>query len=83
MSRHNHILVVPFLTDEPLFAYGVEFGMLYARMSDPATDLIEDYFTLWLQEQITLTASRLGWKIIEMRPYDEFWFWCRMERGVS
>jgi len=77
----NYTLVVPFLTDEPLFAFGVEYGLLFARMSDPNVNEIHDYCSIWLQEQITLTANRCGWRIVEMSTVDECWFWLRMKRS--
>jgi hypothetical protein len=76
----SHTLVIPFLTDNPIFAYGVEFGMLYVRMRDPTAFVIEEYCSRWLQEQITLAANRLGWRVAEMAPWDEHWFRCRLEK---
>lgn len=37
-------LVCPLLNADPVYAHGVEFGMLYCRMRDSA-DPIADYFT--------------------------------------
>jgi hypothetical protein len=75
----QHTLVCPFLNDDPVFAYGVEFGMLYARMNGESPE-IADYFCLENQEQILLLASRLGWHIRETEQYGRDWFWCVMER---
>ncbi len=74
----ENTLVVPFLTDDPLFARGVEFGMLYAEMKN--TDRVEDYFTLDNQEQILLLANRLDWHVVEMKQYDNHWFTLVMEK---
>jgi hypothetical protein len=73
-------LVCPFLTNDPAFAHGVEFGMVYARLRDGREDAIEDYFTTANQEQITLAANRLGWRVAGMRRRGGGWFWCRLER---
>ena len=51
-------LVCPFLTDDPVFAYGVEFGLLYARVQS-GEDEICDYFCRENQDRILLLASRL------------------------
>ncbi len=73
-------LVMPFLTDDPMFAYGVEIGMLYTRMRDTKEDVVEGYFCRWNQDHITLMASRLGWKVTEMKPWDKDNLWVRLEK---
>jgi hypothetical protein len=75
-------LVCPFLTDDPTFAYGVEFGLLFARMRGEE-EYIADYFCLDNQDRILLLASRLGWTIRSMKLWDEGWFWCEMEKGPT
>lgn len=75
----NNTLICPFLNPEPVYAYGVEFGMLYVRMRD-SDEPVADYFTRENQDQILLLASRLGWSVEEMRPWGKDWFWCKMER---
>ena len=72
-------LVVPFLTDNVQFAYGVEFGMLYAEMRS-GTDVVQGYHSRAIQEQVTLTANRLGWRVAEMRNHDRDNFWIRLEK---
>lgn len=57
----NHTLLCPFLDERPSYAYGVEFGILWARMQ--AEDAIDDVFTTENQEQILLAANRLGWHV--------------------
>ncbi len=64
-------LICPLLTDDPVYAYGVEFGMLYARMRDGDEAVIEDYFCRANQDQILLLASRTGWHVAAMEPFDE------------
>ena len=49
-------LVCPFLNDDPVYAYGVELGLLYARMND-SDGVIEDYFCRANQDQILLLAE--------------------------
>jgi hypothetical protein len=74
----SNSLILPFLDDSPAYAHGVELGMLFARMKTEAT--IEDYFLRDNQEQITLAANRLGWRVLEMRLGPCGWFWCQMKR---
>ncbi len=78
MCQVNYSLVCPFLTDDPQFAYGVEFGLLYAAMRD--ADEVADYFCLANQDQILLLASRLRWHVVEMEPWGTDWFWVRLEK---
>jgi hypothetical protein len=79
----NHCLVVPFLTDDPAFAHGVEFGILYQRMQQGDEDVIEDCFLLDNQDRILVMASRLGWRAVEMEGWGEGWFRCRLENAPS
>lgn len=76
MSTYD--LVCPFLTDDPVFAYGVEFGLLHAHMQE-ATE-IGDYFCRANQDRILLLASRLGWTVKEMKPHDKDWLWIELEK---
>jgi hypothetical protein len=76
-------LVCPFLDHDPRFAYGVEFGMLFARMRDGDEGEIAGYYCMANQDQILLLASRLGWSVDELRPWGRDWFWCRLERGTA
>jgi hypothetical protein len=74
----KHTLVMPFLNGEEAYALGVEFGMLYSRMK--SDDEVKDYFCRENQDQILLAASRLGWRVVEMKPHDDDWFWLHMVR---
>jgi hypothetical protein len=78
----SYDLVCPFLTDDPMFAYGVEFGMLYARMQSESGE-IKDYFCRQNQERILLLANRLGWKVQRIKARDKDWFFCEMERHTA
>ena len=78
----SNTLVCPFLTDDRVYAFGVEFGMLYARMRD-STEPVAEYFTRANQDQILLAAGRLGWSVCEIKPWDKFWFWCRLEKSPA
>ncbi len=73
----THSLVCPFLTDDPMFAAGVEFGMLFTRMSE-TSEPIQDYFLRENQDRILLLANRLGWTVDDICKTDRFWFSCRM-----
>ncbi|HJT76410.1 MAG TPA: hypothetical protein VJ739_04340 [Gemmataceae bacterium] len=75
-------LVCPFLTDDPTFAYGVEFGLLYARMQSEA-ETISDYFCRENQDRILLLASRLGWAVKRIKPWNKDWFWCALEKEAA
>jgi len=81
MSHYS--LICPFLTDNPQFAHGVEFGLLYARMQSQE-ERISDYFHKENQDQILLLASRQGWYVREMKSFDKsfdkYWFWCVLEK---
>jgi hypothetical protein len=74
-------LVVPFLTDDPMFAYGVELGMLFMRMKEG--EPIGDYFTRQNQERILLLANRLRWSVKNLDTPRSIvgrdWFWCELE----
>lgn len=78
----NYGLICPFLDDDPKFARGVKFGMLYARMRNGEECTIKGYFTTDNQEQITLLCNRTGWRIVEMKPWDDHpddWTWHHLE----
>jgi hypothetical protein len=75
-------LVCPFLTDDPMFAYGVEFGMLFTQMRGDQ-DRIAGYFCRKNQDRILLLASRLGWSVDQIKPWDNDWFWCALEKNAS
>jgi hypothetical protein len=75
----THTLVCPFLNSDPAFAYGVEFGLLYARMSN-SDEPVTGYFTIQNQDQILLLASRLRWRVRELRRWGKDWFWCELEK---
>ncbi len=69
----DHSIVVPFLNEDPTYAHGVEFGMLYTKMQNPDVDRIEDFFRTENQEQITLLANRTGWTVESMKPWKDGW----------
>lgn len=79
MSDTNHSLVCPFLNENPDYACGVEFGMLFVRMKTETR--IDDCFTVRNQDQILLLASRSGWSVLQMRKIDKFWFQIVMEKA--
>jgi len=72
-------LVCPFLTEDPVYALGVELGLLCAKMRGRCRR-IRDYFSRQNQEQILLLANRLGWTVKRISAHDDYWFWCHLER---
>jgi hypothetical protein len=75
-------LVVPFLDDNPVYAYGVEFGLLYAEMRQKPA-VIKNYFLRPNQEQILLLANRMGYLVVSMKPWDNSWFFLHLAKGDS
>ena len=65
-------LVVPFLDALPTYAYGVEFGMWYAAVSalGPGEEHAA-YIRTENSEQMRLTCYRKGWKVVELKPWDD------------
>lgn len=74
----GNTLMVPFLNLDPVYAFGVEFGQLYAEMRAPDPEPIERCLTRTNQDQVLLAASRLGWTVDEIKKQDRHWFWIRM-----
>ncbi len=74
-------LVAPFLTDDPVFAYGCEFGMLYERMKHE--DEIEEAYHTENQDRILVMAGRVGWVVDEVTPLDweDGWFMLKMHKA--
>jgi hypothetical protein len=79
----TNTLLCPYLTDEPAFAYGVEFGMLFCAMKRKTK--IKGYYLRQNQEQILLLANRLGWNVKKIgrrkdcgKPWEKDWFWLVM-----
>ncbi len=77
------VLEMPFLNHDPNFAFGVEFGMFFAKLlaaEEAGVREIEDYFMTENQDQILLAASRRGWRVARMEPWREQWFSLRLEK---
>lgn len=79
-KKKEYGLICPFLEDSPLFAAGVEFGMLYCRMSEEGNTEIKDHFHSKNQERILLLAKRLGWSVEKLEKAKGGWFYCEMTR---
>lgn len=81
--KQNYNLACPFLDESPRYSLGVEFGLLWAEMraKEEHGEAIQGYFRVRNQEQITLAANRLGWKVVEMKPWESGWFFLKMERN--
>src|ERR1700682_3624176 len=78
-SASTHRLVCPFMTEDLNFSYGVEFGLLHARMRR-GNKRIKDYFCRANQERILLLANRLGWSVRKIKAWDQNWFYCILEK---
>lgn len=71
-------LVCPFLDDDPKYAHGVEFGMLWEQFK--TGEPIKGLYLMGNQEQILLALNRLGWRILKVKAHDDCWFWLEAER---
>ncbi len=71
-------LICPLLVDDPLYAYGVEFGMLFEQMK--VEDRIQGLYLTANQEQILLLASRAGWHVRRCGSDHDGWFWLDMRK---
>ncbi len=78
----NYSIICPFLTDDPMFAFGVEFGLLFARMRS-GEERIGGYFCRQNQDRILLLAGRLGWHVEQMQAWDKDWFWCALGKKAA
>lgn len=76
----DYTCVLPFLTDDPQFAAGVEVGMLHERMKRRRR--IRGYYQTVNQEQITLMANRYGWRVVRMEVWADGpeWFFIDLRR---
>lgn len=78
-DESNWDLVTPFLTDDPVFAYGVEFGMLYCTLqrilkeSDPGT-VFREMCHRENQDRICVLLNRHNCEVVSMEPVDDTWF---------
>lgn len=84
----EYSLACPFLTDDPVYAHGVEFGMLWARMSDPRNTDLRETIRTENSEQVRVAAARLGWDLVDLRewedgPPDNGWVFVRLVRRPS
>jgi hypothetical protein len=64
--------VVPFLNADPVYCYGVEFGMWYKDVSalEPGTEHMQ-YVRTENEEQMRLACIRLGWEVVELKSWDD------------
>ena len=66
-------LVAPFLTDDPVFARGVRYGMLYMRLKRTRKRVVAEMVTEQDEEAVRLMAGRLGWAIRRRRSLAGGW----------
>jgi hypothetical protein len=78
----SYSLVCPFLTDDPMFAAGVEFGMLYSRLQNE-DETVVGMFLRENQDRIFLLASRLGWTVKGIKKVDRCWFVCTLVKNPT
>ena len=68
----DHSLALPFLTDDPAFARGVEVGILWEQMKAGAA--LSGWYHRENQDQILLMLSRARWAVDECEPLDDTYF---------
>lgn len=56
-------LVAPFLTDDPAFARGVRYGILYQRLQRTKGRRVTATVTEEDEERTRLMAHRIGWRV--------------------
>lgn len=75
-DSHDMNLVAPFLTDDPQFALGVEFGQWYEKMRPRKGKLAAKVHLLAHranQDRFHVLAARLGYTVKRQRMIDETW----------
>lgn len=61
-------LACPFLNDDPVYAAGVEFGMLWADLRQQPKRW-SGYVLPTNEEQVRVAASRLGYEVPKIEPW--------------
>lgn len=67
----NYSLLVPFLNQDPVYCHGVELGMQVIAPMLRKRRVVKGYFRTENEEQIRLTAGRLGYVLEEVSPWDD------------
>jgi hypothetical protein len=62
-------LLVPFLNKDPVYCYGVEYGMMIVAPMLRKEPEIKGYFRTENEEQIRLTCYRLDYEVAELKPW--------------
>lgn len=78
----DYTLVAPFLTDDPMFARGVQYGMIYMRLRHTKRNRITEQFVEADEEQIRLMAHRIGWTV-KKRFKSHEWITIIFERNTK
>lgn len=73
----ENTLLVPFLNDGEEYCHGVELGLQVLAPMLAGQRLITGYFRTENEEQIRLCCYRLGYEVVELKP----WRWKRKETG--
>jgi hypothetical protein len=79
MADGNWSLITPFLTDDPVFAAGVEFDLLFRRLRD-GEKLVKEYIQRKNQDRVLVMAGRLGYEIVRQNPWDKNWLYIEMRK---
>ena len=66
-------LAAPFLTDDLMFAYGVEFGMIYERYKDTRPQKIEEMIHADNEDRVLLLFDRWGYEISSRESIEGKW----------
>lgn len=64
--------LVPFLNQDPVYTYGVEFGFWWkdVQAMDPGGERTA-YVRTENEEQMRLACTRMGWEVTDLRPWDD------------
>ena len=73
-------MVVPFLTDDPMFTLGVEFGMVYSHLNRPRCRGWSGMIHRANEEQVMLAANRMGFVVRKCSRLNKTWMSIRIYR---
>lgn len=76
----EYSLLCPFLDDSNSYTCGFEFGQFWETMKRLKSGrVMRNLFHVENQEQITLAANRMRWRVLKMEPVKETPGWVYIE----